>query len=456
MSSKNKKIMASPVGVKGLNQWGGYIFEEFLNDLRYPGAADVYQEMYSNDATIHSILYMMEQLIRGASWHVKPASDSPEDVAHAEFLESCMHDMEDSWAEFIQEIISMFKYGFSYHEILYKVRMGENENPKFDSNYSDGKIGWRGFPIRSQHTLMKWEFDDNGKLKGMWQNDNMGGFYFIPFRKALLFRTKNSRGNPEGESLLRGAYKAWHFKKMIEEIEGIGIERDLAGMPVLKPAPEDDVWNPEDDIAVAKRAMGEQLVRQIRRDELEGVFLPADWELELMSSAGSRQFDTNKIINRYDQRIAITLLSDIVLLGSDKVGSFALANIKKSLLSTAIEAQLQNIADIINRQAVKDLFKINGIVLEKYPVIKPHPIEVPDVEALSNFLVSAGAAGMVMFPDSEAENYLRRIVSMPEKPFTQDDLKREKEIRKQKSEQIDPNNTKNKMKENDKNKQNSD
>jgi len=448
---KKSNPNSKPIGVKGLNQWGGYIQEEFLSKLKYPYAADVYQEMYSNDATIHSILYMMEQLIRGASWKVKPASDSKEDVKHAEFLETCMHDMDDSWAEFIQEVISMFKFGFSYHEVLYKIRAGKKTNPKFKSNFKDGKVGWRGFPIRSQHTLMKWEFDDNGNLEGMWQNDGRGNFFFIPMRKALLFRTKNSRGNPEGESLLRGAYKAWHFKQMIEEIEGIGIERDLAGMPVLKPSPEDDVWNPDDEVARTKRAMGEQLVRQIRRDELEGVFIPADWELELMNSGGNRQFDTNEIINRYDHRIAITLLSDIVLLGSDKVGSFALANIKKSLLSSAIEAQLQNIADIINRQAVEGLFNMNGIELEHYPKIVAHPIEVPDIESLSNFLVSAGESGMVMFPDSETENFLRRIVSMPEKDYTVDDLKREAKIRKSKNELIDPNDTKNKAKENNKN-----
>ena len=42
----------------------------------------------------------------------------------------------------------------------------------------------------------------------------------------------SARGdNPEGRSILRNAYFSWYFEKKIAEIEGIGIARDLAGLP---------------------------------------------------------------------------------------------------------------------------------------------------------------------------------------------------------------------------------
>ena len=50
--------------------------------------------------------------------------------------------------------------------------------------------------------------------------------------KCLLFRTQTHKNNPEGRSILRNAYRSWYFKKRIEEIEGVGIERDLAGIPI--------------------------------------------------------------------------------------------------------------------------------------------------------------------------------------------------------------------------------
>ena len=56
----------------------------------------------------------------------------------------------------------------------------------------------------------------------------------IPIERSLLFRGKQSKGNPEGISMLRGAYRPWFFKKRLEEFEAIGVERDLAGMPMAR------------------------------------------------------------------------------------------------------------------------------------------------------------------------------------------------------------------------------
>ena len=42
------------------------------------------------------------------------------------------------------------------------------------------------------------------------------------------------------------------------------------------------------------------------------VYSSAGWEFKLLSSVSGRQFDLNAIINRYDYRIAILILSDLV------------------------------------------------------------------------------------------------------------------------------------------------
>ena len=71
--------------------------------------------------------------------------------------------------------------------------------------------------------------------------------YTIPIDKALLFRTKSRKDNPEGRSILRNAYRSWYFKRRIQEVEGIGIERDLAGLPVMYAPADLDIWNPDDE-----------------------------------------------------------------------------------------------------------------------------------------------------------------------------------------------------------------
>ena len=55
-----------------------------------------------------------------------------------------------------------------------------------------------------------------------------------PDREVAAVPHRVAKGNPEGRRILRDAYRAWYFKKRLEEFEAIGVERDLAGMPVGK------------------------------------------------------------------------------------------------------------------------------------------------------------------------------------------------------------------------------
>lgn len=402
------------LGTSGLHRYGGYVFEEFLPDLRWPRAAKIYKEMADNDPTVGAILYMAEMIVRKAGWTAEACSDKPVDKEAAQFLEECMNDMDVSWADTISEILSMFTYGFSFHELVYKQRRGQNQiSGRYRSKYDDNRIGWRRIPIRSQATLHQWVFADDGDVKKFVQLAYPHySLVEIPLEKGLLFRTRVSRDNPESKSLLRNAYRPWYYKKRIEEIEGIGIERDLAGLPVLQAPSNVDLWNDEDPRMVQLRAQAERLVRGVRRDAEEGVLLPAEWELSLLSTGSSRQFDTNAIINRYDNRIAITMLSDLVLIGGEKTGSFALADTKKSLLSTALEAQLQNIADVFNNYAVPKLFKYNTFPgLKEYPRVAPGQLITPDFKELALLL---RATGLDISQDMELMNYIRKVSNLPQ------------------------------------------
>lgn len=420
-SSTTSLPQFTELGSTGISKFGVNIQEEFLPQLQYPKAAPIFKEMADNDPTIGAILYMAEQLIRKAGWSVEPASDKRADLAAAKFLEECMNDMSTSWANNITEILSMLTYGFSFHEIVYKVRLGPDQpNGKFRSKYNDGRIGWAKMPVRSQHTLHGWDMDEDGDVKAFIQaTTDMRQNIHIPLSKGLLFRTKAARDNPEGRSLLRNAYRPWYFKKRIEEIEGIGIERDLAGLPVITPPEDVDIWDPAVPEARRLKATAESLVRNIRRDRSEGVVLPSGWKLELMTTGGSRQFDTNAIINRYDNRMAITMLADIVMMGGDKVGSFALGEVKKGLLAASLESLIGHIADIFNTYAVPQLFKFNYFKgITDLPRIKPGEVETPDLKELA-FVLRAG--GLSVQNDLPLMNLVRGLVSLD--PITEEELK---------------------------------
>ena len=406
------------IGRIGQKRYGGTFYEEFLRELRGKKGIETYREMAENDDTIGAILFAVEMLIRQASWNVEPGGDTPKDKEAAEFVEQCMHDMQDTWTDTISEILSFLTYGWSFHEIVYKRRMGKTRDQKTRSKYNDVLIGWRKLPIRAQETLYQWEYDDEDNLIAMTQLPPPNyGLITIPMDKAMLFRTKSRKGNPEGRSILRNAYRSWYFKRRIQEYEGIGIERDLAGLPVFT-APEDiAIWDEDDPDMVKLRTGMEAMVQKIRVDELAGIVKPHGFEFELLNSGGSKQFDTNAIIQRYDTGMAMTVLADFIFLGHQQVGSFALSSDKTELFSMAIGAYLDIICETFNSQGIPQLIDVNGSHFDgitDYPKLAHGDIENADIQKLAAYIKDMTGVG-ILVPDDGLEDYVREAAGLPER-----------------------------------------
>ena len=399
-------------GRVGANRYGGSFFEEFLPELRGADGIKIYKEMADNDDMIGAVLFAIKMLIRQASWTVQPQGTTAADKKAAEFVESCLHDMSSTWTDTLSEILSFLTYGWSVVEIVYKRRMGRKRDPRLESKFDDGYIGWQKLPIRAQESLYEWEFDSDDNLTAFVQMPAPDfEIIRIPVEKILLFRTESRKENPEGRSILRNAYKSYYHKKRIQEIEGIGIDRDLAGFPLLI-APEGmNIWEMPEKFAEAMA-----FVQNIRRDAMEGFVLPGGWELKLLSTGGARQFDTNAVIQRYDQAIARTVLADFILLGSQNVGSWALSSDKTRLFAMAIGAYLDIVTEVFNRQAIPALIDVNGKVfagITDYPRLEHGDIETQDLNALGTFVKEMVGIGAIT-PDKNLENYLREQASLPQ------------------------------------------
>jgi hypothetical protein len=398
------------IGVTGLRQFGGFVVEEWLSKLQGQRAIWAFREMADNDATVGAILFAVEMLARGVEWTVEEGSN-PKD---AEFIEECKEDLSNTWEDFISEVFTMLVFGWELSEIVYKKR--EGPEAKVPSRFSDGKIGWRKLPIRAQETLMRWSFDEEGGIQAMEQLPPTGGIRSIPMEKALLFRTKTVKGNPEGRSLLRNAYVAWYRKKNIEEVEAIGVERDLAGIPVAQP-PENFDMNAEANKATVEAA--KEMVTTIRRDEDEGILLPPGWELSLLTTGGSRQIDTNEVIRRYQQAIATSVLADMLLIGQDKVGSYAMVDVKADILGAAVDTWLDGIAAVMNRYAIPRLLKLNGMSLDEPPQLAHGTTRRVDLDAVAQMLERLASTGAVVFPDDELLATLFKEAGLPAPAITQ-------------------------------------
>jgi phage gp29-like protein len=404
------------LGSSGLRRSGGTITEEFLANLQGVKGFKVYREMRDNDPVIGAMLYAIDKVITRLEWHVEG-----DDERTAMFVQECLDDMSDSWDATLQNVLSMLVYGWSFHEIVYKIRGGLTDDPRTNSRFKDHRIGWRKWPVRAQETLQEWMIDDRGGIQGMVQIDpSGGGLHRIPIEKALLFRTTTNRNNPEGYSLLRNAYRPWFYKRRIEEIEAVGIERDLAGLPMAFVPPEYLMSSANPAQKAVLQAITD-IVQNVKRNEQEGIVFPAAYDeqgnrvfdLQLLSASGGRQFDTGAVIQRYDQRIAMSLLSDFLLLGSDRVGSFALGTAKIDLWTLAVDSIAKTIAEVVNQYAIPRLLTLNAMRTDKLPYLtygQVSSVELSDVAEYVSKLVGVGA----IMPDPQLEEHLRQLGDLPD------------------------------------------
>lgn len=390
------------IGLTGLQYSAGYVQEEFLPQLSGTKAVSVYKEMRDNDPVIGAALMALLNLVRQAAWRVEPFDDSPAAKKDAEFLEQCMHDMDRPWSEFISDAMSMVVFGWSLFEIVYKIRDGKPTTDPRGSRYSDNKVGWKKLGIRSQDSLDHWEFSDNGEIIAMVQRPPPDYTdRTIPMNKAMLFRTSTWKDNPEGRSILRNAYRIWFFKKRAEEVEGIGMERDLNGLPVAYVPAKILQPNATPDEKAFLNAV-ERMVKNVRNDSQAGLVLPAMYDengnqlfkFELLTTLGRKSFDTNSVITRMNRTMASSMLADFVLVGQENVGSFAMASSKTKIFSVAIGSYMDTIADQFNRVGIPQLFAINGITKPELPRLTHGDIETVDLDQLAQYINALSGAGL--------------------------------------------------------------
>lgn len=379
-----------PVGDTGLQNYGGVLYDYQYRRLSGDDWLRAVMAMMDSPV-VKGMLFAVEMLIRRAEWQVQPAegegisADKAEEVA--EFVESARGDMHTPWEDTLASVLSFLPYGYSVFEIIYKRRLGPDTNQP--SAHDDGKIGWDDWSPRPQDTIAGWNFDDFGRPNAVKQRKkgNYGTPVEIPLRKCLHFRAGGYKGSPEGESALRSAWVDWDAIQKLQTTEAIGIERDLAGLPVALVPPRYLAANRSSEAEAFYRQI-RKIVTGIRNNDASGVVFPLsydssgkpEFEFKLMSSGGGRQFDTSAVVARRTSQMTMALLADFMTLGHGATGSYALARDKTELFEVAISAWLDMIANVIVIQGFRQLLKVNAIDLSLCPGLIGLP---PDSEDLA-------------------------------------------------------------------------
>lgn len=415
------------IGRTGLRHSAGIIQEEFLPALRGSKGVSVYGEMRDNDPIVNAVMLAIESQLLGLAYPITPYSEDAEDKQKAEWVEGALDDMSSTWDEVKSEAISFLQYGWSYLELCYKLRQGEDGDP--ESQHDDGFLGWRKMPIRSQDTLDHWEIDEDGGIQGMHQGagDVMRGgarTTLIPIEKAWLLRTHSRKNNPEGRSILRSAYRPWYYKRRIEEFRAVGIERDLVGVPhfevparVLDPAAT--------GLELAVREAYQQIGENLRNNEQTYLMTPLSYDAQgnpeyvtkLLSSPGTKMIDTNPVIEYYSREIAQSVLADVIIMGHEKVGTQSLAGTKDDMFTLALQSWANDIASGFNRHVLPKLFRLNGWSTTRMPKMEAGEVGTINLKDFGAFIKDLAGAGYPLFPDGELERWIADQAEMPHTPM---------------------------------------
>lgn len=405
-------------GITGLVHWGGRLAEEYLRAWIPPRKTKTIQEMQT-DAIIAASLLVYEMLIRQVRWDVEPASEEMLAQEHAAFARQVwLEDHQTAWTNVVSEILTMLPWGFAPIQMVLKRRNGAHRDPDLSSQHDDGRIGISQLFLHGQETVDHWFLDTEagGRIDGFEQWDwTTGKRYAIAMERVLLFRTRTTKGNPEGgASILRGAYIPWYHKKNYDVLQGIGIERDTAGLHVIR-VPKVIM----EDVAYASIYNDyKKMAVNLRNDEQAGVVLPSDrnaqghfyYDVERLQAVGQRQIDVGKAIDQKNLEMLLALMTDLLIVGHEKIGSFALASSKTSLLSTALGGIMDIITEGVNRQGMPRLWRVNGFPPETMPRMIHGDVEYQSLEEVANFILKLSQSGLRV---DDLENEVRRRTGFP-------------------------------------------
>ena len=364
-----KRMRLGATSLPSLKTMQGQIQEEARTELRFPRSAAVYKQM-SLDASIASSLSLIEAIISKAEWKVTVPKDAPQaEKDRAEKLNYNLLVMDRPFNEYISEMLSYLTYGFHAPEKLYK-RM-DTPVGKF--------VGWKDFRTISQDTIREWIFEKStGDLAGLKQdlallaNTNLisakeEGSVEVPRKKFMLIRNNPKRDNPEGQSPLRGAYVTWKYLQLVEEFETIYATKGLGGVldlgidvGFLSKAAADPAGTEAAVLNEMRRGAANFHNGEQAYIETPLAYNDTGKPLFHTKILETTPPNTDEIVKRHTQKILQQFFTDILQLGANGSGSFALSDNKNTLVQQGITQHLNTIKRTLNHDLIRQTYELNS------------------------------------------------------------------------------------------------
>jgi hypothetical protein len=395
-TKKKPRSLVGELGQSGTNIWNGLIDEEYNRDLQGDQGYEAFDKMRRSDGTVQAALLAVKLPIRRAHWYVRPASDDPEHVKQAEFIQwNLMEGMSMTWDHFLRQSLLHLDFGNMVFEKVFEVKPWEGRE----------MITWRKFGPRLPRTIHKWQMENGGN--GVQQRLIDGTIVNIPIEKLIIFTHDMEGDNWAGRSILRAAYKHWYFKDKFYLIDAMAFEKHGLGVPKGK-AKEGYTMTDDDQKATVK------VLENLRAHHQAYIIEPDNVEVDYMDMKANSLRDPETSIMHHNREITKSVLAQFLELGATASGSRSLSEDHSELFTNSLEAMANNVKETLNRHAVHQLIDLNFEGVAAYPTLEYTGISKTDVEKLANAYNTLVGAGAVI-ADDEDERYFRELLNLPER-----------------------------------------
>jgi len=415
------------VGGSGTPIYGGFVDDgekssKLTSANKHKTAADI----LTNISVIAASVRYFLNLLSNPDWAVEPADDSAEAKELAEFVESAMADLPVSWTRLVRRVGMYRFHGFSIHEWTSIKR-------------EDGRIVFTTIDSRPQHTIERWERNDNDDIIGVWQRKPQGGIEVPIDRWKLIYLVDDTlTDNPEGLGWFRHLVDPAERLKEYLKLEKTGYERNLAGIPVGR-APITGINRSVKNKTLTEQE-GKTLLKGLTdfvslelKQKNTGLILDSQtfesvtsegtqpsateqWGIELLTGDASGIAELGEAIKRLNVEMARIIGTENIFTGEGGSGSLALSKDKSANLYLNVQSTLTEMAEQFNHDFIEALWALNGLDKKLMPKFKPEDVAFKDVESIAGVLRDMALAGAVLSPDDPAIDDMRDMLGVSRQP----------------------------------------
>ncbi len=399
-----EKIKVIEFGTSGVQNYSGYIQEEYLSTLTGSKRAKVYDMMRRSDSNISMILNSMKGPIKSAEWNWQQGDkDTAEKYPYAlddmKFIEHVFSDMIWPFAKIIEESTTVLEFGLAPFERTHKIVMG---HPVFGNYVGLKNIGWR-----SPKVIEKFNIDRDERLVSITQMSygDSSRFVEIPAAYLSLITIGQEGANYEGVSILRPCYGNYYRKNEYQKLLAVGIEKNAIPIPIAKV--------PEGKEESAEQIALERFLDSYTANGKKYLVCPQGWDISLHPSSGFDPSKIDSVIDSEDKRMSKAVLANFLELGMGTGGSYSLSNDLSDFFLNA----LQYIGKLIALEwskVAKEIIIMNFGPREVYPFLTCTGINDKAGLEFSNILVNLTNSNVIV-PDDTLEADVREKYRLPAK-----------------------------------------